>query len=83
MLEALARHWGLMNAMARKAGVDLGVEFIDGRLGRSVLRSAVLSCTRCGSVAACEAFIGDGEAGGLPDYCRNRSLILALKAGRH
>jgi len=84
MLETLARHWGLMNAMARKAGVDLGHEYIHGKLRRSALRGAVFSCTRCGSVTACEAFLaGEDGAAELPDYCRNRSLILALKPTAH
>jgi len=84
MIEALARHWGLMNAMSRKAGVDLGHKYFEGALSRRDLRGAVFSCTRCESVPACETFLGgEGEPVEIPAYCRNKRLIESLVATPH
>ena len=81
MYARIARHWGLMNAMAGRAGVDLGMEYLDGSIARETLRSAVFRCAECGHVSACEAHLA--RAGGphdeVPDYCLNRTLIDRLR----
>jgi hypothetical protein len=77
-----AQHWGLMNAMSNKAGLDLGSEYLDGNLSRSDLRIAVFTCTECSHVTECEAFLDQGGSvmEGIPDYCLIKPMIAALKA---
>ena len=74
-----------MNAMSHKAGVDLRSEHMDGNLSRSELRVAVFTCTECTHVKECETFLDqDGSVmEGIPDYCLEKPMILALKASRH
>jgi hypothetical protein len=81
MHQKITRHWGLMNGMSLRAGVDLGSEFIDGKLSRSGLRRGVYRCTQCKQVPACEQFLAQpaNRTDEIPDYCRNKSMILALK----
>lgn len=84
MFAKLARHWGLMNAMSQKSGVDLGAEYLDGKLSRSELRNAVARCTECKQVGDCEAFLDQaaGKDVEIPEYCRNRWMISTLKASK-
>jgi hypothetical protein len=81
MLATFARHAGLMNAMSCKAGVNLGVELIDGRVTPTELRHGTLTCMQCENVDQCERFLfGDpGFPAEVPDYCLNKDLIDRLK----
>lgn len=81
MLARFARHAGLMNAMSCKAGVNLGVELIGGRVTPTELRHGTLTCMQCGNVAECEHFLlGDLTfPAEVPDYCLNKDLIDRLK----
>ena len=82
MLEKLARHWGLMNAMGQKTGVDLGAEFVAGTLSRDELREAVFACTKCEKLEDCEIFLAQDcvREASVPAYCRNIGLFATLKA---
>jgi len=81
MYARIARHWGLMNAMAGRAGVDLGMEYLDGRIARETLRGAVFRCAECGHVSACEAYLAGagGPYDAVPGYCLNRVLFDRLR----
>jgi hypothetical protein len=85
MYAKAARHWSLMTAMSNKAGVDLGLEYLDGNLSRSDLRIAVFTCTECTHVKECESFLDQvgSVMEGIPDYCLNKPMISALKASKH
>lgn len=91
MTDKFARHSGLVNAMSRIAGVDLGRRVVEGTLVPTDLTGVVATCACCENVAACESFLcaGDGAeaaaepaaGGGVPDYCLNRPLFSILKPG--
>ncbi|HUS54102.1 MAG TPA: DUF6455 family protein [Thermohalobaculum sp.] len=85
MNEKAARHWGLMNAMANKTGVDLGLEYLDGSLSRSAMRNAIYKCTECKHVTECETLL-DRDGGVMestPDYCLNKQLLSGLRAHKN
>lgn len=73
-----ARHWGLMNAMFHKAGVDLGAGLIEERLDISDLGEAVARCTECTDVPGCQSHLEAPDTAGVPDFCRNAALIARL-----
>lgn len=81
MFAKFAWHWGLMNAMAQKVGVNLGVELIDGRVTPTEVRHATLTCMQCENVPECERALSTGSTapGEVPDYCLNKELIDRLK----
>ena len=85
MYEKAARHWGLMNAMAHKAGVDLGLQYLDGSLSRSDLLSAIYKCTECKHMTECETLLDQdgGVMESIPDYCLKKQLISGLGAHRN
>ena len=85
MFVKIAQHWSLMSAMSNKAGVDLDLECLDGNLSRSDLHTTVFTCSECTHVNECETFLGQvgSVTEGIPDYCLNKPMILALKASKH
>jgi len=78
MLKKTARHWGLMNAMFRKAGVDLSAGLVEERLDLDDIRDAVVRCADCPQVNDCEHHLADTRTSGVPSYCRNAELIARL-----
>lgn len=85
MYEKAARYWGLMNAMAHKAGVDLGLEYLDESLSRSAMRSAIYKCTESKHMTECETLLDQdgGVMESIPDYCLNKQLISGLRAHKN
>lgn len=82
LMDKLDRHADLMQRMADTVGADLGQAMQDGRLSAEGLRSAVLRCTSCDSVGACEHWLEAQEAGTIdaaPGYCRNADLLERLQ----
>lgn len=80
MFNKLEKHADLVNAMADKAGVDIGDQIISGHLSASALRGAVMLCTHCTHVGECQGHLRDGPAGEVPDFCLNKQMFETLKA---
>lgn len=79
-VRTLTRHAALANEMAEKTGADLPRAMAEGRLTGEGVREAVLRCTYCERVEACESWLArhpDG-AEAAPGYCRNAALFAAL-----
>lgn len=75
------RHAGLMSRMAAATGADVPGALLTGRLAPENLRAAVLSCTRCDHVAACEAWLDQGGTHRLmPAFCRNGRVLSQIAA---
>ncbi len=82
MIDRIDRHATLMHRMSDTVGAELGDALVEGRLSAEALRGAVLSCTRCDSVDACEQWLAEHEddtAQSAPEYCRNRELLARLR----
>jgi hypothetical protein len=77
-MKKTVRHWGLMNAMFRKAGVDLGLSLVDDRIDVPEVAEAVARCKDCTDVPGCEGHLADRQSRGVPPYCRNAELIARL-----
>jgi hypothetical protein len=86
MSDKIERHVKLVNAMSRKLGVDLGRRVVEGTMNPSDLGHVIVTCGRCGNVAACEDFVcrdaesADGAGDGVPDYCLNGLFFSVLNA---
>ena len=81
-VDRLDRHADLMYRMSDTVGADLGEALFEGRLSGEKVRGAVLSCTRCDSVEACEQWLAKHEgdrAQNVPEFCRNRELLARLR----
>ena len=76
----LKKHAALFDQMAGAVGVDLEQEAISGDLRFDEIAEAVLRCTRCGGVSACQKWLAEGRVDGktAPDFCRNRDLLSFL-----
>lgn len=75
----LERHEALMNRMGDRNDADLTLAGQVGLLNPEEYRDAVLACTGCSAVAACETHLESGETG-VPSYCRNEGTIRRLAA---
>ena len=81
MIQKLARHWSLMNAMARRRGVDLGLALNNGEIARNEVGKAVFQCARCAHLRDCKTLLSlepEGEAK-VPEYCINKSMMERLQ----
>lgn len=81
MIDRIDRHAALMHRMSDTVAADLGDALVEGRLSAEALRAAILSCTRCDSVEACQHWLAeqaDAPAQNAPEYCRNRELLARL-----
>ena len=81
--DTLRRHAALFDDMAGTLGIDLQDAAISGALPVAQIADAVLACTGCACVSACDTFLGAAAAGegqpkAAPGYCRNRSLLSRL-----
>lgn len=78
----LEHHAELMERMAETLGVDLTEELQTGRMTPDDVEETVLRCATCIEAGACQQFLelnhdqGTDEA---PGYCRNKSLLEALR----
>ncbi len=70
--------WGLTQAMARRAGVDLPRAVVDGWLTRPEVAALVDACESCGQTPRCSQWLEAAMAPDLPGYCANKSDIEAL-----
>lgn len=75
MFNKFETHADLVNAMADKAGVDIGAELLAGRLSAQGLRGAVMLCTHCEKVGACRNHLAEAPQGNVPDYCLNKPIF--------
>lgn len=75
----------LMRRMGETTGANIMRAVADRRLGALDLRDAVLNCSACDMVCACEAWLeahaGETDARA-PAFCRNADLMDALSAER-
>ncbi|OED48218.1 hypothetical protein AB838_12480 [Rhodobacteraceae bacterium (ex Bugula neritina AB1)] len=73
----LKTHAELFDRMASTVGLDLEEEAVAGTLRFDEIPEAVLRCTRCGGVGACQKWMAEGPRPGAdaPDFCRNRDLL--------
>jgi hypothetical protein len=81
-LMKLDAHANLMKEMGAAVGADLGDAVAAGRLSAPDLRNALLRCTGCADVGACEDWLNDHPRGSdhAPGFCRNRELFDRLQA---
>ena len=77
----LKRHAALVDNMAQARGIDLQEQMLRGKLTISELEDAVLRCTACTFVDACEHWLEtrDGAAPVPQGYCRNAALFHAME----
>lgn len=74
------RHGTLMGKMAEHVGVDLCDGLADGRLRAVAYREAVMRCTQCNHVEACQNWMQETvSAEAAPPYCCNRVMFAELK----
>ena len=78
MFGKMEKHADLVHAMADKAGVDLSENILQGRLGATKLREAVMLCTHCRNVGAWEAALADQNRHSVPEFCLNKPNVDAL-----
>lgn len=72
----LKLHAALFDQMAGTVGLDLEEEAFAGRLQFDEIAEAVLRCTRCGNLGACNKWLAIPAAREkAPDFCRNRDLL--------
>ena len=71
------RHEALMNRMGDQNGADPVLSVQVGLLTPEEYNDAVLACTGCSAVEACESHLAVGEAG-IPSYCRNEGTLRRL-----
>lgn len=79
-ISKMARHADLAGRMAETVGVDPAEAMLYGELTPEDWRSAVLRCSGCTDVEACEHWLADHADGAAetPDYCRNKTRLDAL-----
>ncbi|WP_238365951.1 DUF6455 family protein [Mesobacterium pallidum] len=80
----LRRHAALFDDMASTLGIDLQEAALSGALPFGQIADAVLACTDCACVRACDDVLGaaakgEGQPLAAPGYCRNRSLLDRLQ----
>lgn len=76
----ICRHARLFTEMAEAQGVDLEEAVLRARIMPDDIAEGVLKCTGCENPDDCEAALASGEALELvPSYCRNATMIEALK----
>ena len=81
--QTLKRHAALVDRMSDTLGLDLEEVMLRGGLSIPDLDDAVLRCTGCSQVGACETWLAtrSGKEDLPPAYCRNTELFTALKRG--
>ena len=81
----LKRHAALVDTMSQAVGVDLQEAALEGAVSADQLSDAVLRCTECGQIGACNSWLDARDAGvsarRTPDYCRNAALFRDLVEG--
>lgn len=77
LFSKLERHERLMSRMADANGADLSLAGQVGLVSPEEVFAATQACTGCGSVVACETHLDTGLKG-LPDYCRNKEMLVRL-----
>ncbi len=81
-LKKFDHHFGLMEDVAKKVGVDFGEALAEGRISPETLRGAALRCTGCTHPEECAQWSIDHPQGAdaAPAYCRNGLLMERLRA---
>jgi hypothetical protein len=81
----LKRHAALVDTMAQALGVDLQEAALEGVVSVDQLSDAVLRCTDCGQIGACDSWLDTRKTGvpepRTPNYCRNAGLFRDLVKG--
>ena len=81
-LSKIDTHMNLVMRMGDTVGADIEDALVSGRLSPENLRGAVLRCTSCRDVGACEDWLEERAEMGSdspPAYCRNHAIFEALK----
>ncbi|WP_109466610.1 DUF6455 family protein [Albibacillus kandeliae] len=79
----LRRHADLLDRMATTVGVDLEeAVLVAGTMRMDELADAVLRCTDCSDPGHCAGWLAlhGTPAEQTPSYCRNRDLLMRLRA---
>lgn len=77
-----AHHEQLMERMATRNGADLDLARQSGLIEGTEIVEALVACMGCSDAGDCKSRL-DRELPGLPDYCRNASLISRVEALTH
>ena len=77
-----AHHEQLMERMATRNGADFDLGRQSGLIDGTDIVEALVSCLGCSDAGDCASRL-DRETPGLPDYCRNASLIARVEAFTH
>jgi hypothetical protein len=77
LFDKIDRHADLVSRMADTVGADLADAAMTGLVQPGEMRSAVMRCTACDEVEACEHWLADHADGAAatPDYCRNKAVL--------
>jgi hypothetical protein len=80
-LKKLDHHFGLMEDVAKRVGVDFGEALTEGRITPETLRGAALRCTGCTHPEECAEWSAEHADGAehAPAYCRNGLLLDRLR----
>ncbi len=82
MFEKFSRHADLVTGMAERVGVDWGERIMTNPEKAKDYRNAVMQCTRCQELGACQKFQElNNEAANVPDYCMNADLFREMQKG--
>jgi hypothetical protein len=82
LFDKLDKHAGLVGEMSNRVGVDWEVVLGERPEMAVQYRAAVLKCTQCRDVGACQGWLsGHERAAHAPGYCENADLFEVLKAG--
>lgn len=82
MFEKMSQHTDLVTGMSERVGIDWGERIMKNPENAKEFRNAVMQCTRCQELGACQKFQEhNGTAGNAPDYCMNADLFKELQQG--
>lgn len=79
MMSKTAHHEQLMDRMATRNGADLDLARQSGLIDGTEVVEALVACMGCSDAGDCASRL-DREAPGIPDYCRNASMIARVEA---
>ncbi len=82
MFEKMSQHTDLVTGMSERVGIDWGERIMKNPENAKEFRNAVMQCTRCQELGACQKFQElNGSAANAPDYCMNADLFKEMQQG--
>lgn len=82
MTSKIAHHEQLMDRMATRNGADLDLARQSGLVEGAEMVGALVACMGCSDTSDCASRL-DRDVPGVPEYCRNASLISRVEALTH